>query len=235
MHWDNVELRYERQGGYVVSREVDLPIGMIWEKARLGIFETRERHWTALTIDILDGTTMTPIPGYEGLLRDGMDYKDSAWDLSLRGVDPKRHPSLRFRANLVSFNLYTPGVSWWQLHWEEGFSVLMDPFDNGDGVATTGDVGVIDGRVTTSNLVYLDDFARHDISPWTVEKGLADTVWGRLWTRGMDEETSVSLDLPPREAVRAEVSHRTNRWLDEVEGPRLELRCSNDERLVFFF
>ena len=228
MRWDNMAMHHDRFSGQVLSEAVTLPAGMVWQKLRL-----LAGHY----IDIIDSTTMKVVPGYGGMTQADFMYNDGAYELDLRGLDPRSHPSIRLRANLLAFTQYASShVIWWQLWWEEGAVQLMDPFDDADGVTTAGTVVLVDGRVTTPNVLYEDDFVRHDISPWKVESGHADITDRALWTQGVFEETSVELDLPAREAVRLEVSQHTQRWLDNNDeiGPRMELRTSGDERLVFW-
>jgi len=217
LHVNRMMLERYRLSGNVVSETVVLPEGMMWTKAVVAASLDTAR------LDVLDASTLLPVPGYEGLsssdlVKDGWPYV-----LDIRGIDPERHPGLRLRYDIHSFNINSPKLFFWQLWWEPGSNVIMDAFDDGSGVEWTEDMGVADGRLTTPNILTEDDFTRYDISPWSVEEGVVDTLAGALWTQSREGQPSAAaLDIPDTDPLGLSLRCFTYRY-DEI-GPGIELR-----------
>ncbi|MCJ2539640.1 MAG: hypothetical protein LN414_00035, partial [Candidatus Thermoplasmatota archaeon] len=233
LHLDNFKLERSLLEGDVVSETITLPPNMIWDRLRLGYGEDRDVEWSSINFDVLDASTLEVIPGYARLSRDDFIDRDLAKELDMSGIDPARHPTLRLRAHLTFFEHQWPVLGWWQVWWTPGGNAFMDPFDDGDLVSLSGDVDVIDGKVSTGNVQVEDRFERLDMAPWWVENGAAAISWGHMWVLGDTSETTVVRDLPPAEEMRVEVMHKTYYNPDVTKAPSIELRCEGGEVLTF--
>ncbi len=226
MHFDRLMLEGDRLSGDVVSEEVSLQEGMWWTKARVLANLEKGR------LDVLDGKTLEVIPGYGDGSGKSLEFVDNGYDIDIRGIDPVRHPTLRLRYSIHSYFTYSPIILSWQLWWEPGASVFMDPFDDSDGVEWTEDMVLSDGRVTTHNILHEDEINRFDISPWVAEEGVVDTYRGALWTQSREPQASAAaLDIPNTDPLGLSLSCFAYRF-DEV-GPGIELRGEDGRSYTF--
>jgi len=170
---------YAHLNGTAVSTEIPLPPGMGWRELRL---KKTQQPTTLVTVDVLDGRTWAPVPGYTDV---------SACQLDLSGVDPSRHPTLRLRLSMTTYTGTLPNLDWWEVWWEPEDILWMEPFDDGGGVDIEGGARVSDGRLESSNVLLEDAFDRFDVASWS-RAGRVDDWDGHLWLPSGPSTTSVA-------------------------------------------
>lgn len=214
--FDDVKVRRSYFDGEFVSERVHLPHGMVWD----GFEEDSVSDYSQLLrLDILDGKTGEPVPGYEGI-----------GSMNLMGIDPVRHPSLRLRAWLATMGYTLPVLDYWRLTWGEGSRDWMDPFDDGDNVTTTGTATVSGGGARTPNVVLDEDFRRLDMDPWQGPSRDCEIRTFGLWTESGGKALRQLLEFKEF-TLEAMVTLKAI----QIGGPRIELMTTDTHRLSIGF
>jgi len=94
--------------GVLTSTEIILPGQMTWDM--LHIDKTEPGTGSFINVSVLDGTTLTPIPGFE-------DMDNTAIDIS--SIDTVTYPSIRLMATFIGNTSSTPALHEWQVTWHD--------------------------------------------------------------------------------------------------------------------
>ena len=228
--FDDMIVTRERTQGTVLSECITPPKDHGYLKLRY--------RWDAwhnnVTVDVLDGQTGLPIPGFTGIAAGGRTTEYGG-EFSLVGINPLRHPSIRLRANLKQFGS-SQWIDWWQVWFTPSTVYWMEPFDDGTNVTATGDVEVADGALATSNVVLRDEFWRHDLGDWSMRSGQADIKDAQLGMWGTTSLRSrVAHGLPRSDRLCVECRVRLTESANPKLGPAMDLISGDGKRLRYAF
>ena len=182
--FDDVVVRRSHISGSAISSSVPIPDGMVWDSVTMTMNVPTGSH---IFVDILDGTSTEPIPGFEGL---------SSPIISLDGIDPIKHRVLVIRVEMILFSFGQPTIDDWNITWRPYVYEWIEPFDDNKGTSLSGDTTVTDGHLTVTNVIFEDDFQRLGLGSWNLESGVSEITDGYLWTGSpASSVTRISHDL----------------------------------------
>ena len=182
--FDDVVVRRSYISGSAISSSIPIPDGMVWDSVTMTMNVPARSH---IFVDILDGTSTDPIPGFEGL---------SSPIIALDGIDPMMHRSIVIRVEMIVFRFGQPTIDDWNITWRPDVYEWIEPFDDNKGISLSGNTTVTDGHLTVTNVVFEDDFQRLGLGSWNLESGVSEIMDGHLWTGSpASSVTRISHDL----------------------------------------
>ncbi|MHA1786679.1 MAG: hypothetical protein ACTSWU_00590 [Candidatus Thorarchaeota archaeon] len=101
-----VTLREDQTSGWLISEAIFLPSNNYWDFLKIGSVVP---SGSTLTIDILDGSTMSPIQGFQDITLSSID---------IRAIDPFIHSSIVLRADFFDVD-GKPLLDYWMVTWKE--------------------------------------------------------------------------------------------------------------------